>query len=106
MIRGKSKHCSFKLDSGGGIKDNETSPPHHKRIENNIKFPCRQLYSHNKNNLTAVVPCVVNGLATKALLVTGVMISLMSFDVCNQLKDKSALGEKYRLAGVGKMLGY
>ena len=63
---------------------------------------CKRSQSINPNNLSAYVPCKVNGFETTALLDTGAEISLMSFDMYEKLPNKPSLTDKYKLVGVSK----
>ena len=61
---------------------------------------CRKTQESNKDNLSAVVDCIVQGVKTKALLDTGAQISLMSSKLYEQIENKPDLKGMLKLEGI------
>ena len=61
---------------------------------------CRKTQESNKNNLSAVVDCIAQGVKTKALLDTGAQISLMSSKLYEQIENKPDLKGMLKLEGI------
>ena len=61
---------------------------------------CRKTRESNKDNLSAVVDCTVQGVKTKALLDTGAQISLMSSKLYEQIENKPDLKGMLKLEGI------
>ena len=49
---------------------------------------CKKTRESNKDNLSAVVDCIVQGVKTKTLLDTGAQISLISSKLYEQIENK------------------
>ena len=56
----------------------------------------------NLKNLSAIIPCTINKIASSALLDTGAEVSLMSFDLYKQLPIKPPLSEQLKMEGIVK----
>ena len=77
----------------------KTFPRHVHKYSKGESNTCQQVYQGNSDNVSALIPCLVNGVHVNASD-TGSEVTVLNFDTQNKLVHKSTLKEKVKLNGI------